>query len=86
MHTTYLTIIGSTEGNPMSTVTEILNGLPGVGDVKVSASGGAVIIDFNETRISVGRLTSALEEAGFELDCAGPAHTRPPLSQGGPFR
>ena len=76
MQTTYLTIIGQTHGDPMSSVTEILNDLPGVGDVKVSASGGDVTINFNETRISVGHLTSALEEAGFELDCAGPAYTR----------
>jgi copper chaperone len=77
MQTTYVTIIGLTEGDRTSTVTEILSGLPGVGDVKVSASGGDVTIDFNETRISVSRLNSALEEAGFELRAdAARAHKR----------
>jgi copper chaperone CopZ len=85
MQTTYLTITGITTGDPRREVTDILSELSGVGDVKVAASGGGVAIDFNEMRISVKRLISALEEAGFELDSAGLGHTRPRLSQGTPL-
>jgi copper chaperone CopZ len=85
MQTTYLTITGITNGDPRRDVTDILSELPGVGDVKVAGSGGGVAIDFNEMRISVKRLISALEEAGFELDSAGRGHTRPRVSQGTPL-
>ncbi len=76
MQTTYLTIIGMTNGDPMNSLPDVLKRVPGVGDVKVSASGGVVTIHFNETRISVSRLTSALEEAGFEWDWAMPPRSR----------
>ena len=58
-----------------SKVTEVLNSLPGVGDVKVSLADGEVTIHFNERRMSVAHLTSAVEEAGYGVVRAGPVHT-----------
>jgi copper chaperone CopZ len=59
----------------MSKVTEALNSLPGVGDVRVSPADGEFTIHFNERQMSVAQLTSAVEEAGYEVDRAGPVHT-----------
>jgi hypothetical protein len=52
----------------------VLNALPGVGAVAVSPLDGELTIHFNETHVSAGELTSALEEAGYLVDCAGLTH------------
>ena len=71
MQTTYLTIIGQTHGDPMSSVTEILNDLPGVGDVKVSASGGDVTINFNSGRRGNIRFSTPNNRSMFKVrSCA----------------
>jgi copper chaperone CopZ len=70
-----LTVTGMKSVGCLSKVTGMLNGLPGVGDFKASLAGGEVTIDFNEKRISAPQLTSAVEEAGYGVDEAGPVHT-----------
>jgi copper chaperone len=74
MQTSYLTVTGMKGVDCMSKVTEVLNSLPGVGDVKVSLADGEVTINYNERRMSVAQLTSTVEEAGYEVDRVGPVH------------
>jgi copper chaperone CopZ len=42
----------------------------------VSLAAGEATIHFNELRISVDRLKAAVEEAGYDVDHAGPVHAR----------
>jgi copper chaperone CopZ len=62
-------------GYPRPEDIEFLKPTPGVGDAKVRLADGEVTINFNERRISVAQLTAAVEEAGYEVDGAGPVHT-----------
>ncbi len=70
MQTSYLTVTGMKGVECMSKVTEVLNSLPGVGDVEVSLADGEVTIHFNERRMSVAHLTSAVEGACGRRRCS----------------
>jgi copper chaperone CopZ len=75
MRTHYLTVTGMTSSDCRNKVAESLNLLPGVGTVRVSPKHGSVTIHCNEHQISLGEITSAIEEAGYGIDRAGPVHT-----------
>lgn len=74
MQTYYMTVSGVTSSKRMNKVAEVLNTLPGVGAATVSPVDGEFTIHFNEMHVSVGELTSAVEEAGYRVDNAGPTH------------
>lgn len=74
MQTYYLTVSGVASSKRMNKVAEVLNTLPGVGAATVSPLDGEFTIHFNERHTSVGELTSAVEEAGYRIDNAGPTH------------
>jgi copper chaperone CopZ len=74
MQTYYLTVSEVISSKRMSKVAGVLSALPGVGAVAVSPMDGELTIHFNETHVSAGELTSALEEAGYLVDCAGLTH------------
>lgn len=78
MQTCYVTVTGANSRERMNKVAAVLNTLPGVGAVTVSPMDCEVTIHFNDRHISVGELTSAVEEAGYRVDNAGPAHRGPP--------
>ncbi len=75
MRTHYLTVTGMMSGACREKVAEALSVLRGVGHVRVSATHGSVTIHCNEHQISLGEIIAAIEEAGYGIDSAGPAHT-----------
>jgi Cu+-exporting ATPase len=75
MRTHYLSVTGMTSGACRSKVAEALSVLRGVGHVRVSLTHGAVTIHCNERHVSLGEITSAIEEAGYGIDSTGPVHT-----------
>jgi copper chaperone CopZ len=56
-------------------VTQSLSSLVGVGQVHVSLAEGVATVHFNEKLTSPARIRVAVEEAGYGVDHAGPAHT-----------
>jgi Cu+-exporting ATPase len=79
MRTHYLTVTGMTCLACRGKVAETLGMLPGVGDVRFSAALGSVTVHCNDQQISLGELISALEEAGYGIDCAAAGSRQYPL-------
>ncbi len=63
---TQLTIKGMTCGGCVASVKRVLEALPGVRSADVSLQGSSATVRHEDT-LDVGRLKSAVEEAGFEV-------------------
>ncbi len=68
MQTETLTVTGMTCGGCTSKVTEALQAIPGVGEVKVSLSTGTATVQYDERTASPDQLKSALNGAGFGVN------------------
>lgn len=77
MQTEQIQVSGMTCGGCVNNVTRALNAIPGVGDVKVSLSSGEATVQYDERRASPEQLKSAVKSAGYGVDVAKGAHSRP---------
>ncbi len=73
MQTELMKVTGMTCGGCVSTVTHALQGIDGVGDVKVSLSAGEATVQYDERRTSPDRLKSAVKGAGYGVDAVNAA-------------
>lgn len=77
MHTETLKVTGMTCGGCTSTVTNALQAVPGVGEVKVSLSAGEAAVQYDERLTSPEQLKSAVKSAGYGVDAVG-TNQKPP--------
>ena len=77
MKTELLKVTGMTCGGCVSTVTNALKAVSGVGDVKVSLSAGEATVQFDERLASPDQLKSAVKDAGYGVDLAHAMHSHP---------
>jgi copper chaperone CopZ len=68
-------------GGCTSNVTHALKAITGVGDVKVSLSGGEATVQYDERLTSPDQLKSAIKRAGYGVDTTDPAQK--PQGKGG---
>jgi copper chaperone len=68
MQTEHLMVTGMTCGGCTSKVSQALNAVSGVDDVKVSLADGDATVRFNERLTSVEQLKSAVTNAGYGVD------------------
>ncbi len=76
MQTEIVKVTGMTCGGCISTVTQALKAVSGVGDVNVSLSAGEATVKFDERLTSAEKLKSAVKGAGYGVD-AGNAAQKP---------
>lgn len=81
MQTETIKVTGMTCGGCASKVTHALKTTRGVGDVKVSLSGGEATIRYDEALTSPDQLKSAVEGAGYGVNATSAAHSH--QSKGG---
>ena len=81
MQTEQIHVTGMTCGGCTTKVTRALKAIPGVGDVDVSLADGEATVKYDEHRTSTDQLKSAVKSAGYGVDVAKGAQTRP--SKGG---
>ncbi len=81
MQTQLLKVTGMTCGGCTSNVTQALQAIAGVGDVKVSLSAGEATVQYDERLTSPDQLKSAVKGAGYGVDATNAAHSR--QSKGG---
>jgi copper chaperone len=67
MQTEHMKVTGMTCGGCISNVTHALKAIDGVGDVKVSLSGGEATVQYDERLTSPDQLKSAVKDAGYGL-------------------
>lgn len=67
MQTDLIKVTGMTCGGCTSKVTQALEKLPGVHDVRVSQAAGEAAVEYDETRISPDQLALAVSSAGFGI-------------------
>lgn len=77
MQTELLKVTGMTCGGCTSNVTHALQAIDGVGDVSVSLSAGEATVQYDERRTSPDQLKSAVKNAGYEVEVAKGALSRP---------
>ena len=65
MQTTTFKITGMTCGGCVNAVTKILNAVDGVDTVNVSLASNAATVQFDERKISLQKLKSAVTEGGY---------------------
>lgn len=73
MQTEHLAVTGMTCGGCTSTVTQALQAVAGVREVKVSLAAGEATVQFDERRTSAALLKSAVRRAGYGVDTTGSA-------------
>ena len=81
MQTELLKVTGMTCGGCTSNVTQALNAIPGVGDVKVSLAAGEATVQYDEHLTSPDQLKSAVKGAGYGVGGSSAAHSH--QSKGG---
>ena len=81
MQTELMKVTGMTCGGCISNVTHALKAIDGVGDVKVSLSGGEATVQYDERLTSPDQLKSAVQGAGYGVDVTNAALSR--KSKGG---
>ena len=81
MQTELLKVTGMTCDGCTSNVTDTLNGISGVTDVKVSLSAGEATVQYDEKLTSPDQLKSAVKNAGYGVDLDSSGHGR--QSKGG---
>lgn len=81
MQTEIVKVTGMTCGGCISTVTQALKAVAGVGDVSVSLSAGEATVEFDERQTSPEKLKSAVTGAGYGVDPGNAAQK--PQGKGG---
>jgi copper chaperone len=66
METTIIKVAGMSCGGCVSSVTKVLQGLPGVTSASVSLERGEATVEFESASVTREALTQAVEDAGFE--------------------
>jgi copper chaperone len=66
METTIIKVAGMSCGGCVSSVTKVLQGLPGVASATVSLERGEAIVEFESASVTRHALAQAVEDAGFE--------------------
>ena len=67
MQTEHLIVTGMNCGGCVTTVTRALNGMGGVGDVRVSLSAGDATVQYDERLTSPEMLKLTIRGAGYEV-------------------
>jgi copper chaperone len=67
MESITIKIKGMTCGGCVASVQRALKAIDGVHEVKVSLEQGQASIDYTPGRVNAARLSSAIEDAGFEV-------------------
>jgi len=67
METATLNISGMTCGGCVRSVTNVLSALDGVVKADVSLEKKCAVVDYDQTKLDIGQLQHAVEEAGFEI-------------------
>ncbi len=62
-----LKIGGMTCGGCVRSVSNVLNGLPGVVKADVSLASNGAVVEYDPTRLGIDQLKRAVEEAGYEV-------------------
>jgi copper chaperone len=75
MQTQLLKVSGMTCGGCISTVTDALKAIAGVGAVNVSLSAGEATVQYDEKLTSPEKLKSAVKGAGYGVDVTNAAHS-----------
>ena len=70
MQTEHLKVTGMTCGGCTSNVTDALQAIEGVDDVKVSLAAGVATVQYDERLTSPDQLKSAVKGAGYGVDVA----------------
>ena len=65
MQTELLKVTGMTCGGCISSVTDALMAISGVGNVQVSLSAGEATVQYDERKTSADQLKSAIKDAGY---------------------
>ena len=81
MQTEIVKVTGMTCGGCISTVTQALKAVSGVGEVSVSLSAGEATVKFDERLTSPEKLKSAVKGAGYGVDASDAAQK--PKGKGG---
>ena len=81
MQTEHIKVTGMTCGGCTSSVTQALEALSGVGDVKVSLAAGEVTVQYDERQTSADQLQSAIKSAGYGVGTTNTAQN--PKGKGG---
>ncbi len=68
MQSATLTVSGMTCGGCVRSVTNVLQGLDGVTKAEVSLEAKRAVVDFDDAKVNVAQMKSAIEGAGFEVD------------------
>ena len=66
METTIIKVAGMSCGVCVNSVTNVLQGLPGVSSAVVSLERGEATVEFESARVTREALTQAVDDAGFE--------------------
>jgi copper chaperone len=66
METTIIKVAGMSCGGCVSSVTKVLQGLPGVASATVSLERGEATVEFESASVTRESLKQAVEDAGFE--------------------
>jgi copper chaperone len=66
METTIIKVAGMSCGGCVSSVTKVLQGLPGVASATVSLERGEATVEFESASVTREALAQAVEDAGFE--------------------
>jgi copper chaperone len=77
LQTEHLKVTGMTCGGCVTTVTRALKGMGGVGDVKVSLSGGDATVQYDERLPSPEKLKMTITAAGYGVGGTTSAKAEP---------
>ena len=66
METTIIKVAGMSCGGCVKSVTNVLQGLPGVGSASVSLEQGEATVEFESSKVTREALKNAIDDAGFE--------------------
>ena len=74
MRTEHLKVTGMTCGGCISTVTNALKAIAGVGEVDVSLSAGEATVQYDDKLTTPEKLKSAVKGAGYGVNAAAAPH------------
>ena len=68
METTTIKVGGMSCGGCVKSVTNVLQGLPGVSKAEVSLEPGAARVEFDPTQVARAAMVAAIDDAGFDAE------------------
>ena len=77
MQTEILKVTGMTCGGCTRKVTDAINAIHGVGDVKVSLASGEATVQYDEGVATPAQLKSAVKDAGYGTEVTSSAENQP---------